>query len=72
MEKELQDHLNHSFSKNFTKYKNNHNLNYQKLYKEILYKLSRELNNFHKLKLTAMQWSIIIGPWLDNILNIYF
>ena len=72
MEKILPEHLKKSFSKNYINFKKEHNKKYEKLYDEISKSLFRELNNFHQVEFSQLQWKIIIGPWLDNILNIYF
>ena len=37
----------------------------------VLYHLHIILNKIHKTELTKKQWSIILGPWLSALNNIY-
>ena len=72
VEDKLQQYIKNFFYSNHKKYKKIHKKNYKFFYNDILIILTNELNKIHNLNLTTKQWAIIIGPWLDNILNIYF
>ncbi len=72
MENKLQVNLKNFFYTNYVKYKQYHKNKYRKFYNKILNILTKELNKVHHITYTKKQWSIILGPWLTNILNIYF
>jgi putative transferase (TIGR04331 family) len=72
VEDKLQQYIKFFFYSNYEKYKKIHKKNYKFFYNNILIILTNELNKIHNLDLTKKQWAIIVGPWLDNILNIYF
>lgn len=44
----------------------------KKLKKKILNNFAKNLNKFHKVKKSIRYWNIIIGPWINSFLAIYF
>ena len=58
--------------KNYLKYQNLHKKNFGKLKKELLFEISNSLNKLHYKNYSVTQWRILVGPWLNIVLNIYF
>ena len=58
--------------KNFLKYQNSHKKKFRNLKKNFIIDISRALNLIHNKKYSSSKWRILIGPWLNIALNIYF
>ena len=67
--------IEHDFGPISKKYYNNfirfYNKKYQKTYLSVLDQYSHNLNLYHQTNLSKKGWEIIIGPWLNSIINIY-
>ena len=58
--------------KKFNNYQLNHRKSFKTIKNRILKELTFSLNKLHKRKYSISQWRILIGPWLNIALNIYF
>lgn len=44
----------------------------EKIYKEILFDLTKVLNNYHGTKLNPKSWNLLLSPWLISVITIIF
>ena len=58
--------------RHFSKYQNLHKKKFKSLKKDFIIEISRALNHIHNKKYSFSEWRILIGPWLNIALNIYF
>ena len=59
-------------NKHFFKYQSDHKKKFRIIKNDFIIELSKSLNKLHNKNYSIKQWRILIGPWLNIALNIYF
>ncbi len=59
-------------NKYYSKYQSNHKKNFGNIKKEFLFEISKSLNKLHNKNYSVYEWRLLVGPWLNIALNIYF
>ena len=68
----IEDYFREIKNKNFLNYRKLHKKEFAIFKKNFSIQISKALNNLHKKKYSTKQWKILIGPWLNITLNIFF
>jgi putative transferase (TIGR04331 family) len=68
----IEDYFREIKNKKFLNYRKLHKKEFAKFKRDFSIQISKALNNLHKKKYSTKQWKILIGPWLNITLNIFF